>query len=154
MKIDQLGTQDMARTGCTHVAVISFGQGDFSAAATSQTYTLDTLATGDAILWPTAFVYVKTAIAGITTPTIVVGHAGDTDFCVASQSIATADRILAPVAVSAAAGGSFNGATNTSFVAVITSGSENWTAATAGEIHIYFKLIEAAALGRVKAVLN
>ena len=139
MQVQRLKTGEGPR-GMTHVAIISYGQGDFSAAATTQTYTLATLASGDLVGYPLAFVYVKTAVTGITTPTIVVGHAGDTDFLVPSGSIATAARVLPPVAVSAAAGGAFTGATNATLQAVVSSGSENWSAATAGEIHIFFNL--------------
>ena len=40
MKLTELGVEEMARTGFTHKAVISYANGDFSAAALTQTYNL------------------------------------------------------------------------------------------------------------------
>lgn len=49
MKTLKLSNEEAAVTGFTHKAILSYADGDFSAAAVTQSYTLDTLAVGQIV---------------------------------------------------------------------------------------------------------
>lgn len=127
------------------------GASDFTAAATTQSYNLALLAVGDHVPMPLAVVMVKTAVAGLTTPKMDVGTTDDADqFVVGVNSdLATVNFVRASLAVSSAAGGAYSCIASSKYVtALITSGSENISTVTAGEVWIY------AAISRVADMLR
>lgn len=146
MKVYNLTENERAASGgYTTLAVLSFADGDFSEASTSQTYAPVSIGAGDLIDYPLAKVYVKTAVAGLTSPVLKVGYdagSDDDDFLLGATSgvsLATAGAAFGANLLSASAGGPVTTATAASMVGVLLtiSASNNIENATAGEVHVY-----------------
>lgn len=147
MKIIELGIEEMARTGFTHKAIIQaavqIGQttGDFTAAATTQTYNLGPVVPLGAIVDNCA-VKVVTALSGgaVSAATIQVGYTGTTNGFIAATTVftgATTPIVAAGADLASTPGKGFTAATQ--LVAVLTTTTANVNALTAGELHIYWR---------------
>lgn len=142
MKVIELGIEEMARSHFTHKAIISFAQGDFSAAALTQTYNLGP-AVPVGLIVDNAAVKVVTPVSGgtIATATIQVGYTGTTNGFITATSCFTGVTANTPIT---AGGADFNQSNGKAFsaasqlVAVLTTTVGNVNAATAGELHIYW----------------
>lgn len=135
MKIVPLAVEEIARTGCTHIInlkVTGSGTGDIATAGAILNIT------GVPAQWACAraIVDVRTAFAGMTTPTLDVAFAptgtGGTNIVNgASLSVSGVTVVANPTAVSTS--------TN-NFVTVRNNGSV--ASATAGEVNVYLQLID------------
>jgi len=140
MKITTLTNEETIKTGFTHKAVISYAQSDFSAATTTQTYTLAPITAGMKI--GNAGLRLVTVVAGgaIASAAVTVGKTGTTNAYVTSTDVFTGSTVV----FQAGNGASFNQAggdgfaSSSSLVAVITTTTGNVSAATGGEFHIYW----------------
>lgn len=144
MKIQELSAVEMARTGFTHRANISYANGDFTAAATTQTYTLATLAAGHIVQ---NFAHrLITALSGgsVSAAVVLGGKTGTTNAYLTSTDVFTGSTVLAK----AGDGASFNQAGGEAFVGAsaliltLTTTTANVSTLTAGEIVVYFSLIQ------------
>jgi hypothetical protein len=141
MKIQQLDTLEMAKYGATHKAVISFADGDFTAAATSQSYTIAALGARDKIA--NVFTRVPTFLSGgaVSAAAIVVGDDDDADGFVTTSSVFTAGvngRAGDGAYFNQAGGRVYTGAK--SLIVALTTTTANVSTLTAGEIHVFFSL--------------
>jgi hypothetical protein len=142
MKLYEFGVEEFARTGFTHKAVLSFAQGDFSAAAVTQTYNLGAPVPSGTIV-DNAALKLVTPVAGgtIATATVQVGYTGTTNGFIAAANVftgATPGAITTPGAdLASTSGKGFTAATQ--LVVVVTSTVGNVAAATAGEVHVYWR---------------
>lgn len=144
MKIQALSNSEAAASGFTHRAVISAADGDFSAAAGSQTYTLASLVAGHRI--KDAALKVVTPVSGgaISAATAVLGKTGTTNAYITSADVFTGTAVKAK----AGDGASFNQAGGEAFSAAsaliltLATTSANVNAATAGELHVLFSLFQ------------
>lgn len=142
MTIQELGQPEMARTGFTHKAVISYALGDFTAAALTQTYTLATLAALDRI--GDAALRMVTALSGgaVATATAEVGKTGTTNQYCTATNVFTGSAVFGK----AGDGAGFNQAGGevhivaSALIVTVTTTVANVAALTAGELHVYFKL--------------
>ncbi len=141
MQVYELSEQEMARNGYTHKAIISYAQGDFTAAATTQTYTLYSAPAGTIVA---DFSYrTPTLLSGgaVSACTLQAGKTGTTNGYITATSVFTGGTT-----VKAGDGALFNQAGGDGLaaaidlVAVITTTTANVVALTAGEIHIFFKV--------------
>lgn len=142
MKLIELGVEEIARYGFTHKAVISFAEGDFTAAALTQTYNVGpAIGVNDVV--DNAALRVVTAFAGgaVATATLSFGFTGTVAGFIAATNVFTG----AVLGTTAGAGASLANAPGASFaaasqlVAVLTTTVANVNALTAGEAHIYFR---------------
>lgn len=142
MTIQELGQPEMARTGFTHKAVISYALGDFTAASTTQTYTLATLASGHRIV--DAALRMVTPISGgaISAAVALVGKTGTTNAYCTSTNVFTGSVLY----YKAGDGASFNQSGGeihiaaSALILTVTTTTANVSVATAGELHVYFSL--------------
>lgn len=145
MKINKLNLQEMAATGFTHVAKITYSD-LVATAATTQTLALypQTGAANAATLIQRVAARVVTPFAGSTTLTVQVGDTGDTDrYLAASDAMAAAETgygILPATGPDVLAG--------TLILGALFTGGANLTTLTAGEVHIYFAAVDLQALSR------
>jgi hypothetical protein len=161
MKSYNLTENERATSGYTDLTILSFADGDFSAAGTTQTYALAAIATGDIADYPLAKVYVKTGVVGtFSAPLIMVGYdAGtdDLDFLLgatAGVAVGVTNTVFGANALSAVAGGPVTiatAATMVGLVATLTVTGANISTATAGEIHIYTCVVRGGDHARVNA---
>ena len=145
MKIQELGIHEIARTGFTHKAIISFANGDFTAAALTQNYDFATLAAG---LMVTAMASrLVTALSGgaVATAVFVAGDTGTTNGYLTSTNVFTGSTVPNKAGDGAllnqAGGKAYVGADTLRLT--ITTSVANVVALTAGEIHVYFTLFDA-----------
>lgn len=140
MKIIELGIEEMARTHFTHKAIISYANGDFTAAATTQTYNLGPAIAAGEVVDNAAF-RIVTAVSGgaISAATLQVGYTGTTN------GLITATSCFTGTAGAISAGGAgLNQANGVAFaaasqlVAVLTTTTANVSVATAGELHVFW----------------
>lgn len=144
MKISVLSENEKAATGFTHKAIISYAQGDFSAAATTQTYTLSAIAVGQWI--GNAMLKLVTPLSGgsVSAAVALVGKTGTTNAYCTSSDVFTGSSVL----YKAGDGASFNQAGGEVFVATsnllltVTTTTANVSTLTAGELHVYYKLVD------------
>jgi hypothetical protein len=147
MKFYELTENEASKTGFTHKAVIAYNadatKNDFTAAATTQTYTLCTAPVGT-IVQGAAWKVVTVILGGaISAAVAVVGKTGTTNAYITSTSVFTGAGT-----VKAGDGASFNQAggdglsTAIDLVAVLTTTTANVSVATQGEVHIYLKLVD------------
>lgn len=139
MQVYELSEQEIARNGYTHKAVISYANGDFTAAATTQTYTLFSAPAATVV---SDFAYrAVTLLSGgaVSACTLQAGKTGTTNGYITATSVFTAGTTA-----KAGDGTLFNQAAGDGLaaaidiVAVITTTTANVVALTAGEIHIFF----------------
>jgi hypothetical protein len=144
MKIIALSEAESSFYGFTHRANISFAGGDFTAAATTQTYTLMTLAAG--MLVKKAALRLITALSGgaVSACVALVGKTGTTNAYVTSTNVFTGSTII----TKAGDGASFNQACGEAFdaasalIVTITTTGANVNALTAGEINVFFSVVD------------
>lgn len=141
MQVYELSEPEIARNGYTHKAVISYAQGDFTAAATTQTYTLLTTALQSVVK---DFAYrTVTLLSGgsVSACTLQAGKTGTTNGYITATSVFTGGTTIkgGDGALFNQAGGDGIAAA-TAIVAVITTTSDNVVNLTAGEIHLFFKV--------------
>ena len=147
MQIQQLSIEEQARFGATHKAVISFALGDFTAAATTQSFTLAPLVAGHKI--SAAFVRVPTLLSGgaVSAATITVGDGSAAAGYVTSTNVFTGgvqNKAGDGTLFNQAVGKMYTGADN--LVVALTTTSANVVALTAGEINVYFSLAQVTGL--------
>lgn len=142
MKTLKLTTEESARTGFTHKAIISYAQGDFTAAATTQSWTLFTTAAGDIIKDAARKNVTNLAITGATTGGFILGDGDDDNgYLVTASSLAGATPIAYQTgdgALLALTGGKVFTAAGALILKLTTDATS--AATTAGEIHVYFKV--------------
>ena len=144
MKISVLSENEKAATGFTHKAIISYAQGDFSTASTTQTYTLSAIAVGQWI--GNAMLKLVTPLSGgsVSAAVALVGKTGTTNAYCTSSDVFTGSTVL----YKAGDGASFNQAGGEVFVATsnllltVTTTTANVSTLTAGELHVYYKLVD------------
>lgn len=142
MKITQLSDAEAAFSGFTHRANISFANGDFTTAGTTQTYTLANLAIGNRIA--NAAMRLITPLSGgsVSAAVCLVGKTGTTNAYCTSSDVFTGSTVL----LKAGDGASFNQAGGEVFVATsalivtVTTTTANVSTLTAGEFNVYFHL--------------
>lgn len=147
MKSYKLSGPEAALYDATDVIVINYAQGDFTAAATSQSYTIGSLAALDKI--DNVYTRVPTFLSGgsVSAAVAIIGDDDDDDGFVTSSSVFTAG-----VNGKAGDGAYFNqrgGKVYTaakSLILKITTTTANVSTLTAGEIRVYVKR---AAIGNV-----
>ncbi len=148
MKIYALSAAEQAATGFTHRANISFANGDFTAAATTQTYTLATLQSGHLI--DKLAHRLVTALSGgaVSAASITAGKTGTVNAYLTATDVFTGSAVGSKAGDGAsfnqAAGDAFSGAS--ALVVVLTTTTANVNALTAGEFNILFRLIDLAKL--------
>ena len=143
MTIQQLSIEEQARYGATHKAVISYANGDFTAAATSQSWTLAALVAGHKIA--NAFLRVPTLLSGgsVSAASVTVGDTGT-----ANAFITATDVFTGGVIAKAGDGAGFNQAGGKMYVSasnlVVALGTTtaNVSTLTAGELDVYFSLAQ------------
>ncbi len=139
---EELSSQEKNETGYSHKAVISASRGDFTAAATTQTYTLAPLPVGTYV--KDAAYRCQTFLTGgaVTAATVQLGKTGTANAYVTPTSVFTGGT-----AYKAGDGASFNQAggeahnSASSLIATVTTTTANVSALTAGEIHLFVKLV-------------
>lgn len=142
MNIQQLSQGEAARSGFTHKAIISYALGDFTAASTTQTYTLATLASGHKI--GNAALRCVTPLSGgsVSAAVALVGKTGTTNAYCTSTDVFTGSVIY----YKAGDGASFNQAGGeihiaaSALIVTVTTTTANVSTLTAGELHVYFNL--------------
>lgn len=147
MKISVLNESEKAATGFTHKAIIAYNAvaalNDFTTASTTQTYTLAALAIGDYI--GNAMLKLVTPLSGgsVSAAVALVGKTGTTNAYCTSSDVFTGSTVL----YKAGDGASFNQAGGEVFVATsnlivtVTTTTANVSTLTAGELHVYYKLV-------------
>lgn len=143
MQIQQLSIEEQARYGATHKAVISFALGDFTAAATTQSYTLASVVAGHKI--NDAFVRVPTLLSGgaVSAATITFGDGSAAAGFITSTNVFTGgvqNKAGDGTLFNQAAGKMYTGAD--SLIVALTTTTANVVALTAGEINVYFSLAQ------------
>jgi len=149
MKLVSLSNNEAAPSGFTHKWIITHE--DLTAAATTETLQLADNITAGYLVQEAAF-RVVTGFTGGSLSTMVI----DVGYDLASGSD-DADAFIDNVNVFAAGGGDGNGAVFATLrtgyyfaegasVEVLFTGSHNVGTATAGEVHIYLRMIDLAAL--------
>ncbi len=142
MKTLLLSNEERAASGFTHKAILSFAQGDFSAAAVSQSYTLDTLAVGQIIQGAARKDVTDIVAAGASAGVAVLGDGGTANLFLTSKSVFGANT---PIPYQAGDGAGLNQAggtvytTASTLILALTLTGANVSTITAGEIHIYWK---------------
>lgn len=143
MKTLTLSNEERARTGFTHKAILSYAAGDFSAAATTQSWTLFTTAAGDIIKDAARKNVTSLTVTGASAAAFILGDGDDDDgYLVTGSSLTGAS----PVAYQTGTGALLATAGGKVFVAAgalilkLTTTDANVAATTAGEIHVYFKV--------------
>lgn len=142
MTIQQLSQGEMARTGFTHKAVISYAGGDFTAASTTQTYTLATLASGDYIRNCALRKVTDLSGGSVSAAVALVGKTGTTNAYCTSSNVFTGSTVY----YKAGDGASFNQAGGeihiaaSALIVTVTTTTANVSTLTAGELHVYYSL--------------
>lgn len=141
MKTLCLTNEERARTGFTHKAIISYAQGDFSAAATTQSWTIYPAAAGDIIKDAARKNVTNLTIPSATAGAFILGDGDDDDgYLVSASSLTGATPISYQTgtgALLATAGGKVFTAAG-ALILKLTTADANVAATTAGEIHVYF----------------
>lgn len=140
MKTLQLSTEERARSGFTHKAVLSSADGDFSAAATSQAIILGVISAGKIVRNAGRKIVTNVACTGATSFTGQLGDGSTANkFLTATSALGGAS----PVVYQAGDGAGFNQGGGTAATAdfnltfTVTS-DVNIALVTAGEIHVYW----------------
>lgn len=144
MKVTKLSDAEAAFSGFTHKVNISFANGDFTAAALTQTYTPLTTTAGQRI--KDAAIRLITPVAGgaIATASATFGKTGTANQYITATDVFTASAIV----TKAGDGAGFNQGPGEGFAAavaliiVLTTTTGNVVAATAGEFNVYFSLAD------------
>jgi len=144
MKTFTLTNEEAAKTGFTHKAIISYANGDFTAAATTQSWTLFTTAAGHIIKDAARKIVTNLAITGATTGGFILGDGDDDDGYLTSASALGG---ATPIAYQTGAGAllaNTGGKVFTSAGSLILKLTTDATSAatTAGEIHVYWKVAD------------
>lgn len=145
MKTLRLTNAEAAATGFTHKAVISAADGDFSAAATSQTYALHTLAVGEIVRNVGRKTATRLSGGSASACTAQVGDGSTANLFTTAQSVWGANS---PIDYQSGDGAGFNQAGGTAITTAatltltLTSTGANISTITAGEIHIYFSIAD------------
>lgn len=148
-------TESERQAGFSHCIRIAYSavaaDNDFNVAAATTTLQPITLAAGDAVVYPLALVYTKTAPAGagLSAPTISVGVTGTADALIASGT-PTTGRSLGAIGPAATAGGPFVSDGSSKFVTITLGSTGNLALATAGEIFVYVAVVRASDLSRLQ----
>lgn len=142
MKLIEFGVEEFARTGFTHKAIISYAQGDFSAAALTQTYNLGPTVPVNCIVDNAALKIVAFVAGGaIASATLSVGYTGTVTGFLTAINVFTGGSLgaltTAGADLASTPGKGFTAATQ--LVAVLTTTTGNVNVATAGEVHIYWR---------------
>jgi hypothetical protein len=149
MKIIQLSNEEAARHNYTHKAILSvapdgtaYPLGDFTAAATTQTYTLMTLFAGH-VVTAAAYKVVTFVLGGaISAVTLQVGFTGTTNGFIAATSVFTGGTAFVGGGGASFAGSGRTFTAASALVAVLTTTTANVSVVTAGEIHIYWSIAD------------
>lgn len=148
MKIIALSAAEQAATGFTHRANISCANGDFTAAATTQTYTLMALAVGHLIR--NAALRKVTDLAGgaVSAAVALVGKTGTTNAYCTSSDVFTGSTVYYKSGDGASfnqAGGEVHIATS-ALILTITTTTANVSTLTSGELNVFFSVTDLSKL--------
>lgn len=148
MKISVLNEQEKAATGFTHKAIIAYNPvaalNDFTAAATTQTYTLATLASGSYIGNAALKLVADLSGGSVSAAVALVGKTGTTNAYCTSTNVFTGSTVF----YKAGDGASFNQAggeifiTSSALIVTVTTTTANVSTLTSGELHVYYKLVD------------
>lgn len=146
MKTLTLSNEEKLQTGFTHKAVLDFADTagtDFTAAATTQTFTLFTLAAGQ-VVDNIAYKLDTTFTSGtITALTIALGDNGSSTAYLTAKSVFTG---ATPITYAAGDGAATNQSAGKAYTAadaikaLFTATTANISTITAGKISIYFRV--------------
>lgn len=142
MKIIQLSQGERASSGFTHKANISYANGDFSEAATTQTYTLASLAVGDLVRNCALRKVTDLSGGSVSAAVALVGKTGTTNAYCTSSNVFTSSTVHYKAGDGASfnqAGGEVHIATS-ALIVTITTTTANVSTLTAGEIDVYFSI--------------
>lgn len=123
-------------------AIISFANGDFTAAATTQSFTLFTLAANMIITDVWRRNVTNLAITASTTGALIVGDDDDDDGFLVSKSVLTGATPIDTQTFDGAYGNQSGGKAYTAAKSLIAKFTTDATMAvtTAGEVHIFFRV--------------
>jgi hypothetical protein len=145
MKVYALSNDEAARSGFTHKAILSYAQGDFSAAAVSQTYALHAIPAGSVLQNIARRLVTNLSGGAASAVTSQVGDGSTANLYLTAQSVLSG---ATPIAGQAADGAGFNQAggaainSATTLTATLTATGANISTLTAGEIHYYWKQVD------------
>lgn len=130
------------RGGSTVAYLVSYDEGDFDAASTTETITLDSLVSGDKVRTGQCAIYCKTAIAGgsISAVTAELGVDGDTDRLIDPVSVFTGDADKAYAQTVAADNLTYTPNAAKSLLLTLSFTGGNSSTATAGELIVLVAL--------------
>jgi len=145
MKTLLLSNEEAAKTGFTHKAILSYAQGDFTAAGLTQSFTLSAPAAGKIIQGAARKIVTNVASPAITSLIGRLGDSADDDgFLVDAQIHAGATPVTYQAGDGALlnqAGGKVYQAADT-LIYKLTAITANISTITAGEVHLYWKEID------------
>ncbi len=149
MRTYRLTNQERAGLGFTHQIVVDYK--DLTAAATTQIIDLVTL-TQNTIIDDIVVLRIDDPFLGTGGNLgVEIGIASDADYNVASLEVktsATAGTIKGPAGTAESAANRFcQSSSNAVYQAKFTSSSGNVTAATAGQISVFFRMVNGTDLG-------
>ena len=145
MLITRLSNEEVLASGFTHKAVLSFAQGDFSAAATTQSFALFAPAASQIIDRAARRNAANLVSATATALVGILGDDDDDDGFLTSKSLLTG---ATPIVAQAGDGALLNQACGKVYNAAgaltfkLTSTTDNINTVTAGEIHVFFRVID------------
>lgn len=138
--------------GATHFAKVSYGQGDFDAASTTETITLKALEKGDVIFPERCFIVVKDGLNGgsVSDADVELGVTSDTDRIIDTQAcFHTTDEGKTLVAVAPTPNAAENAATlpyaatsAVNLLLTITLTGDNSVNLTGGELWVFICMAE------------
>ena len=144
--------------GATHFAKVSYDEGDFDAAATTETITLKALEKGDVIFPQRCFIVVKDGLNGgsVSAATVELGVTSDTDRIIEPAAcFHTTDegKTLVPVSSTPTPDAAENAAalvnaqpyaatTAVNLLLTITLTGDNSVNLTGGELYVFFCMVE------------
>lgn len=149
MRNIRLSAEETRQTGFTHKWIISFADGDFTAAAVTQTYNLmDPLPAGHVVKDFALRRITLLSGGAVATATVQAGKTGTVNAYLTASDVFTGSAIV----VKGGDGASFNQAGGdgisaaSALVAVVTTTTANVAALTAGEFHLFATLVDLAKL--------
>lgn len=143
MKTLRLTTEEAAKSGFTHKAIISYAGGDFTAAATTQSYTLAVLAIGEVVRNAARRTVTQLAGGTVSACVAVLGDSGTANLYLTSKSVLAG---ATPIDYQAGDGAGFNQAGGTVYTTAdtlvfkLTSTTDNIVSLTTGEIHVFWAM--------------
>lgn len=138
--------------GATHFAEISYDEGDFDAASTTETITLKTLEKGDVVFTSPAFIVVQDGLAGgsVSAATVALGVTGTTGRIIpAAACFSTTDegKTLVPTAATPNAAElnalqPYAATASIALIVTIALTGGNSSTLTAGKLYVYWGMAE------------